>query len=51
MTDMADVSRGLDITVTHDRKEGTITIIERGYTEDHIERFGIKNYNPRIRLV
>ena len=27
MTDMTDVSRGLDITVTHDRKEWIITVI------------------------
>ena len=46
MTDMGDVSRVLGMNVPHDRKKRTITIDQKDYTEDIIERFGMKGCNP-----
>ena len=46
MTDMGDVSRILGMNVARDRKKGTIIINQREYTEDVIERFGMKGCNP-----
>ena len=42
---MGDVSRLLRVNIARDRKKGTITII-RDYTEDVIERFGMKECHP-----
>ena len=47
VTDMGDVSKILGMNVARDRKKGTMTINQRGYTENIIERLvGIKGYNP-----
>ena len=43
---MGDVSRVLGMNVTRDRKRRTITIDHKDYTEDIIERFGMKGCNP-----
>ena len=46
MTDMGDVSRILGTNVTRDRKEGTITIGQKDYTENIVERFGMRGCDP-----
>ena len=46
MTDMGDVSRVLDMSVTRGCKKGTITTDQRYYTEDVIERCSMKDGNP-----
>ena len=45
MTGMGDVSRVLGTNVTRDSKEGTITINQKHYTEDIIQRYGMRGYN------
>ena len=51
MTDMGDVSRVLGMNVTRDRKKRTITIDQKYYTEDIVERFGMKGCNPAFTPV
>ena len=34
------------MTVTRDREEGTITISQKGYTEDVVQRYGMKGCIP-----
>ena len=51
MMDMDDVSRVTDMNVARDPKKGTITINQRDYAEDVIERLNIRASTPRIRLV
>ena len=46
MTDMVDVSRVLGMNVSRDREKETITIDQKDYTEDIVERFGMKDCNP-----
>ena len=46
MTGMGDVSRLLGMNVTRDREEGTITINQKDYTEDIVQRYGIRGCNP-----
>ena len=46
MTDMGDVSRVLGMNVTRDREEGIITINQKDYTEDIIQRYGMRGFNP-----
>ena len=46
MTDMGDVSRVLGMNVTSDREEGTITVNQKNYTEDIVQRYGMRDYNP-----
>ena len=38
MTDMGDVSRVLGMNVTRDREDGAITINQKDYTEDIVQR-------------
>ena len=45
MTDMGDVSRVLGMNVVRDRKNEKITINQKDYTEDIVERFGMKGCN------
>ena len=45
MTDLGDVSKVLGMNVTWDRENGTITIDQKDYTEDILERYGMKNCN------
>ena len=45
MTDMADVSGMLGMNVTRDREEGTITINQKNYTEDIVQRYGMRGCN------
>ena len=46
MSDMGDVSRILGMNVTRDREKGTITVNQKGYTEDVVQRYGMKSCNP-----
>ena len=46
MTDMGDASRVLGRNITRDREEGTITISQKNYTEDIVQRYGIRGCNP-----
>ena len=46
MTDMGDVSRVLGLNVTRDREEGIITINQKDYTEDIVQRYGMRSCNP-----
>ena len=46
MSDMSDVSRTLGMTVTRDRKKEVITISQKDYTEDVVQRYGIEGSNP-----
>ena len=45
MTDLGDVSKVLGMNVTRDRENGTITIDQKDYTEDILERYGMTNCN------
>ena len=46
MTDMGDVSRVLGMNVTCDREQGTITINQKDYTGDIVQRYGMRGCNP-----
>ena len=46
MTDMGDVSRVLGMNVTCYREEETITIHQKNYTEDIVQRYGMRGCNP-----
>ena len=47
MSDMGDVSRILlGMNVTRDREKGTITINQKYYTEDVVQRYRMKGGNP-----
>ena len=46
MTGMGGVSRALGMNVPRDREEGTITINEKNYTEDIVQRYGMRGCNP-----
>ena len=46
MTDISDVSRVLGMNVTCDRAEETITINQKDYTEDRVQRYGMRDCNP-----
>ena len=43
MTDLGDVSKVLGMNVTQDRENGTITIDQKTYTDDILERYGTTN--------
>ena len=45
MTDLGDVSKVLGMNVTQNRENGTITIHQKEYTEDILERYGMANCN------
>ena len=45
MTDLGDVSKVLGMNVARDRENGTITIDQKDYTEDILERYGMTNCN------
>ena len=42
---LGDVSKVLGMNVTRDRENGTITIDQKDYTENVLERYGITKYN------
>ena len=44
-TDIGDVSRVLSMNVTRGREKRTIVIDQKNYTEDVVERFGMKDCN------
>ena len=46
MTEIGDVSRVLGMNVTRDREERTITINQKDYTEDIVQRYGMRGCNP-----
>ena len=46
MPDMGDVSRILGMNVTRDREKRTTTISQKDYTEDVVQRYGMKDCNP-----
>ena len=46
MTDMGDVSKVLGMNVARDREEGTITINQKDYTKDIVQRYGMRGCNP-----
>ena len=46
MSNMCDMSRILGMNVTLDRKKGAITISEKDYTEDVVQRYGMEGCNP-----
>ena len=46
MTGMSDTSRVLAMNVTCDRGEETITINQKDYTEDIVQRYGMQDCNP-----
>ena len=43
---MDDVSRILGMNVLHDREKEAITISQKYYTEDVVQRYGIEGFNP-----
>ena len=43
MTDLGDVSKVLGMNVTRERENGTITIDQKEYAEDILERYGMTN--------
>ena len=45
MTDLGDVSKALGMNVTRDRENGTITVDQKGYTGDILERYSMRNCN------
>ena len=46
MTGMGDVSRVLGMNVTRDSEEGNITINQKDFTEDIVQRYGMRGCNP-----
>ena len=46
MTNMGDVSLGLEMEVTRDRTKGTFTITQENYVKSLLERYGMGNCNP-----
>ena len=46
MMNMGDVSRVLGMNVSREREERTITINQKDYTEDTVERYGMRGCNP-----
>ena len=46
MSDMGDVSRILGMNVTRDREKGAITISQKDYTKDVVQRYGMESCNP-----
>ena len=46
MTNMGYVSKVLGMIVTRDREEGTITINQKNYTEDIVQRYGMWGCHP-----
>ena len=46
MTDMGDVPRVLGMNVIRDREEGITTINCKGYTEEIVQRYGMRGCNP-----
>ena len=44
--DIDGVSRILGMNVTRDREKGTITISQKDYTEDVVQRYGMEGCNP-----
>ena len=52
MTGMGYASRVLGMNVTRDHNEGTITIHQKDYTEDIVQRYGMRGshraYIPRV---
>ena len=46
MSDMGDVSRTLGMNGARDREKGIITISQKDYTEDVVQRYGMKGCNP-----
>ena len=45
MTDLGDASKVLGRNVPRDRVNGTITIGQKDFTEDILERYGMTNWN------
>ena len=45
MTDLGNVPKVLGMDVTRDREDETITIDQKDYTEDILERYGVTNCN------
>ena len=45
MTGMGDVLRVFDMNVSRDREEWTITINQKEYTEDIVQRYGMRGCN------
>ena len=48
MTDLVDVSKVLGMNVTRDQENGTITIDQKDYTEDILERYRMTNCNVAL---
>ena len=48
MSDTGDVSRILNMDVTRDREIGAITINQKDYTEDVVQRYGMEGCNPAL---
>ena len=48
MRDLGYVSKVLGMNVTRDRENGTITIDQKDYTEDILERYGMTNCNVAL---
>lgn len=46
MTDMGEVSLILGMTVTRDYETGTLSITQKNYVNNIIERFGMEDCNP-----
>ena len=46
MKDMGDVPRVLGMNVTRDREEGIITINQKNYTENIVQRYEVRGCNP-----
>ena len=46
VTDMGNMSRVLGVNVTRDREEGTTAINQKDYTEDIVQRYGMRSCNP-----
>ena len=46
VSDMGDVSKLLGINIARDREKGAITISQKDYTEDVVQCYGMKAFNP-----
>ena len=46
MANMDDVSRVLGLNVARDHEKGTITINQKDYTEDIVQRYGMRGCSP-----
>ena len=48
MTGLGDMSKMLGMNVTRDRENGTVTIDQKDYTEDILQRYGMTNCNVAL---